>query len=305
MPLGGIGVTMFFVLSGFLITGLLLEEQQATGRVALGAFYARRARRILPALFALIVAVIIASFFLGPWWFEWSDLPPALFFYTNWVEAFSPTAGTTLGALSITWSLAIEEQFYLIWPILVIALRGRRSVVMLATVLAVASLLARFLLAGEPPARTYLGSDTAAFALLIGAAAVGLRLAGGPGRSRPWLLVLGAAGIAVAASVPAELATTIGIPLAAVGMVVVLWACTGAKGVAVLELPVLRWLGSRSYGLYLWHGPILGAMREYYGLPWPVVALVGVPISLALAEVSWRFIEQPWRRRRSVELAAG
>lgn len=296
---GGVGVTMFFVLSGFLITGLLLQEQHATGHVDLRAFYVRRARRIVPALVALILVVIAVSLVFGPWWFEWQDLPPTLFFYGNWVEAFSPTAGTTLGALSITWSLAIEEPFYLLWPLLVIAMGARRRVVVLAAGLAAASLLARFLSADDRAARIYYGSDTAAFALLIGAAAVGLRLGGGPGRSRPWLAAIGALVIAWVVFWPGEIAVLLGIPAAALTTVVVIWACTGVGASPILGNRVLRWLGSRSYSLYLWHGPLLDAMREHFHLPWPIIALVGVPISLGLAELSWRFIETPFRARRA------
>lgn len=297
--LGSKGVALFFVLSGFLITGLLAQEQSDRGRVDLRAFYVRRVRRLAPALLAFIVVVIAIRPFLGPWWFEWSDLPPVLFFYGNWVEAFSATPGLTLGALGITWSLAIEEQFYLIWPIILILVHQHRRLFAVALVLAGVSLVVRFLPLVGGDARVYYGSDTAAFALLVGAAAVLYRLGREPGRSHRWMLVVAAAVLVWSLVWPDALQLTPGIPVIVLASVAAVWACAGAGRVPILESPVLVWLGSRSYGLYLWHGPILGAMREYYHLPWQVIALVGVPISLVLAELSYRFIEAPWRRRRT------
>jgi len=296
MPLGGAGVTLFFVLSGFLITGLLLEERTATGGIKLAGFYGRRVRRLAPALVALVAVVVALGQFLGSWWFEWTDLPPVLLYYGNWIEAGHPGPDVALGALSITWSLAVEEQFYTLWPVIVLALGRRRRIVVLALALAAASLFCRVQLLDATAVRVYYGSDTTAFALLVGAIAVGFRLGGGRGRCRTWVLAPATGVIAWCLSWPLQAEVKLGLPLVAVASVAVIWACTGEGSVPLLELRALRWLGSRSYGLYLWHGPLLWAMRDHFGMPWQGVSLLGVPVSLLVAEASWRFVESPWRR---------
>jgi peptidoglycan/LPS O-acetylase OafA/YrhL len=298
MPLGAAGVTLFFALSGFLITGLLLEERATTGSVDLRRFYLRRFRRLAPAFLALVVAVVVLAPRLGGWWFEWRNLPPVLLYFGNWVEGLNTDPGVALGALSITWSLAIEEQFYILWPLLILALRRPSRVVVVAMVLAAASLMWRLSLLDASSVRVYYGSDTTAFALLLGAAAVSLRFVGGLGKSRPWGLAAAGALVAWCLSWPNDALVKLGLPVVAAASVAALWVCTGTEGVRVLEMRWLAWLGSRSYGLYLWHGPLLWAMRDHFRLPWLLVAAVGVPVSLALAEVSWRWVESPWRTSR-------
>ena len=295
---GGMGVTLFFVLSGFLITGLLVQEYDATGGIDLRQFYVRRVRRLLPALIAFVVVVIAVSPFLGPWWFEWPDLLPVAFSFGNWIEAFSLTPGVSLGALSITWSLAIEEQFYLFWPLVIIVVHRHRRLLTVALVLACISFALRFVWGDGAAARVYYGSDTAAFALLVGAATVLLRRRYAGAGSHRWLLIVAAAVFVWELTWSPVMQITPGLPVVAVASAGALWACSGSLGVPVLELSFLRWLGSRSYGLYLWHGPVLGAMREYYHWHWLVIAAVGVPVSLVLAELSFRFVEKPWRMPR-------
>jgi peptidoglycan/LPS O-acetylase OafA/YrhL len=298
MPLGGAGVTLFFVLSGFLITGLLLEEREETGALDLRGFYQRRVRRLGPAFVALTAAVVALGPVLGSWWFEWRDLPPVLLYVGNWVEATNSVPGVALGALSITWSLAIEEQFYILWPLAIGLLARRRRVVVAASLLAAVSLLWRLSLAGGSAVRVYYGSDTVAFALLVGALAVGLRLGGGPGRTRTWPLVPLGLVLVWCTTWPLGPLVTLGLPIVALASVAAMWSCTGAGRVRLLEGRSLRWLGSRSYGLYLWHGPLLWAMRDHFALAWPITAALGVPASLVLAEASWRYVEAPWRKRR-------
>ncbi|HEY2878554.1 acyltransferase [Nocardioides sp.] len=159
--LGAAGVEVFFALSGFLITALLLEER-AEGRVRLSRFYERRARRLLPAL-ALILGALLAlravmATNITP------TIQPTLFYYANW----SMISGRDLGSLDPTWSLAVEEQFYLVWPlVLLLALRWRRGPVVVASVVIIASTALRFALAD--PVRVHAGSDTQAGPLVIGA----------------------------------------------------------------------------------------------------------------------------------------
>lgn len=254
-------------------------------------------RRLAPALIAIVVAVVAASVFFGDWWFEPGDLLPVLLYYGNWVEA-TPGPGD-LGALGITWSLAIEEQFCLLWPLVVAVLARRRWVTVAALGFAGVSLLWRLVLMadGADLEGLYYGSDTVAFGLLVGAVVVGLRMAEGPGRSSRSLLAAAVGVGAWAASWEHRPFLLLGVPLVSFAAGVALWACTGAGRIAFLEWGWLRWFGSRSYGLYLWHGPILWAMRDHFGLSWPVVAGAGIPLSLLLAEASFRWIESPFRRR--------
>lgn len=297
MGSGGIvGVGLFFTLSGFLITGLLIEERERTGRTSFRGFYARRARRLLPAFLTLLLAVVAARVVLGPWVLDWSVLPAVLLYVGNWV----PISGGDLGALGATWTLSVEEQFYIMWPLVVAALATRRRVIAAGALLAVVSLLVRYQLLtdGEFGLRIPLGSDTVAFALLAGAVSVGLRLSGSPGRSRPWLAVVGLAALAGLMFIGPIWFLILGLPSVAIASVATLWAATGSGPVRFLETPWLRWFGSRSYGIYLWHAPILWAMAEHYALPVWVLVGFGVPASLLLAEASYRWVESPFRARQ-------
>src|SRR5436305_8467288 len=170
-PLGGwLGVDLFFVLSGFLITTLLLEEQAATGTVRLRAFYARRARRLLPALAVLLAAYVAISAVRGV---DGLAVVARWGFYTgNVYEAFVPGASLHLVGLNHLWSLAQEEQFYLLWPAaLLLALKARRPAVVLGTI-ALALMIYRLALAdgGASDARIYFAPDTNVDGLLLGAA---------------------------------------------------------------------------------------------------------------------------------------
>ena len=298
---GPVGVAVFFTLSGFLITGLLLSEQERTDRISLPRFYERRARRLLPALFASSAAVAAATIWLGPWWFNWGQMPPALFYYANWVKV-DPSGN--LAALSGTWSLAIEEQFYLVWPALLVVLvrQGRRVVMLAASLGAAVSLLARTVAIsqGASADRVYYGSDMVAFALLAGAAMVSWRLGRPPGRMRPTGVAISILLILWASTWPAGVARYLALPVVALGTVVLLHSCTGEGGLGALKGRVLVWFGQRSYGLYLWHCPIAWALREHSNWSWPALVAAVVPASLLLAEISFRWIERPWLARRDL-----
>ncbi|HWW54174.1 MAG TPA: acyltransferase, partial [Acidimicrobiales bacterium] len=180
---GFLGVDLFFVLSGFLITGLLLREREQTGRIDLGHFYARRARRLLPALFLVLAAVstwVAATGTTPDLTSVRSDALAALAYVANWRLVLSHSGYfaqfSAPSPLRHAWSLAIEEQYYLVWPILLLGLmrlgRGSRRATVLATlVLAVlsASAMAVMYHPGADPSRIYYGTDTRAFELLVGA----------------------------------------------------------------------------------------------------------------------------------------
>jgi peptidoglycan/LPS O-acetylase OafA/YrhL len=171
LPGGFLGVDIFFVLSGFLITALLLQEWQRTGTIRLGAFYARRALRLLPALFALLALVLVAPglFYLAAP--PWKDAAIAALYATNWVNAFSLR---NMAILDHTWSLTVEEQFYVLWPPLVpvlLALRVRRRWILSMVLLGISVSTSLRLLLWDGPAsikRLYYGLGTRLDALLVG-----------------------------------------------------------------------------------------------------------------------------------------
>lgn len=300
LPGGYIGVDVFFVLSGFLITSLLLEEQGARGGISLVSFYARRARRILPALVALLLGYLIVVALAG----ETGARAVALagFFTGNVVQAFlvpNPLAHAGLG-LGHLWSLAEEEQFYLLWPVaLVVLVRIRRVVPALALAL-VAVLVWKGILAahGAPFDRIYYGPDTHADGLLAGALLAAVR----------WRTTL---------RVP-EPIPTLSFSLLFMGSMIgllsdsgwlYLWpflllgcvgmtaaAATATRMAAVLSLRPLVSLGKMSYSLYLWHWPIMvGIAYRFHARHTVLAILVSVPI----AWISYRFIERPFRSGRA------
>ncbi|WP_312677537.1 acyltransferase family protein, partial [Microbacterium sp.] len=316
---GFVGVDVFFVISGFLITSLRLRERAATGRIALRAFWTRRARRLLPAL-ALVVTV---SATLA--WVVGGDvlvglgrqvLGAATFSY-NWTSigagaSYFGTAEPEL--LRNLWSLAVEEQFYVLWPLLLPVLllvrrRWLRAIVALA--LATASALWGFAVAGEALTRAYYGTDTHAFGLLIGVA-LAFALGGERRRATRWarfgMPVAGAAALVAlvaVASVPGGAGLYSAIPLAASVLTAVVIATATAPGAMLgraLDVAPLRWIGERSYGIYLWHWPLvvlltLAATGSFVDTAIPVTAgaAAGV-LTLALSALSYRMLEQPVRR---------
>jgi peptidoglycan/LPS O-acetylase OafA/YrhL len=169
---GWVGVDLFFVLSGYLITRILLHEQAATGRIDLLGFYRRRALRLLPALALLCVAFLAYAAVIGIAWHGAREVFVVAFYVGNWTRAFGIGLPQYLGH---TWSLAIEEQFYMLWPLLMIALAASarvKAALRLVCAMLVAVICWRILLhvSGAHPDRLYNGTDTRADALLIGAA---------------------------------------------------------------------------------------------------------------------------------------
>jgi peptidoglycan/LPS O-acetylase OafA/YrhL len=320
---GFIGVDVFLVLSGFLITTLLLRELASTGRVAVRAFWMRRARRLLPALILVLLAVAIFGAFvatddeaLG----LRGDLLGSLFYVQNWRFVLSGASYfTQFGSpspLRHMWSLAIEEQWYLVWPLLLFGImkvtrRNLRAVVTIILVLAAGSalLMAALYHPGGDASRAYYGTDTRAQALLIGAAlAVLFRMAPGP-RARSseiGLQVFGAAGLLFLVWVTVEKSeqwTTLyrgGFSLIAIASAALIaGAMTRGPVRSALSIQPLPAIGLISYGLYLWHWPIYvllsPARTDLSGHKLLALRLV---VSFAVAIVSYVVVERPIREQR-------
>jgi peptidoglycan/LPS O-acetylase OafA/YrhL len=323
-PGGFIGVDVFFVLSGFLITGLLLRERDAAGSIHLGRFWARRARRLLPALALLVLTVCAAALALGG--DRLLDLGRqvlgAATFSSNWLAVAAGTSYFSEGApelLNNLWSLAVEEQFYLVWPlvVLLIALIPVRAIrFWVLVVVAAASAVAMGMLYSPEvdPTRVYYGTDTHSFGLALGAA-LAVFTGSWPAASLSWsrfarLLAPALGWLAFAGVLVLSVAMTEADPLTYRGglaLVSLLTAVAIAGAITPrsslgdsLELRPLRWIGERSYGLYLWHWPVwvllTDALASLSGpaQPWIVGGIAAV-VTFVAAAISYRFVEQPIR----------
>ena len=309
---GFVGVDVFLVISGFLITSLLLTEWDGSGRISLTRFYARRARRLLPISAAVLAATGLASVI----WLEPTrldelgvDILAASGFAVNLVLAGRGTdylaAELAPSAIQHYWSLAVEEQFYVLWPALIlIALRlGRRTAVGAVVALTAASALASALLTGPHPTWSYFGLHTRAWELGLGALlAVTLTATRrAPENLRAGLGWIGlvAIGIAIATFDRVEHFPGTWAALPVIGAALVLISGDdNPRGVArLLRLSPLQWAGSRSYSLYLWHWPALVIGAAAIGRePGPLATVALVATSIALAEIGFRLIENPIRR---------
>ncbi|HEY0716600.1 MAG TPA: acyltransferase family protein [Streptosporangiaceae bacterium] len=331
LPGGFIGVDVFFVLSGFLITSLLYGELTATGRIGLGAFWARRARRLLPAALAMIIAVLAARPLFPPDAVAGlrGDAITAALWSSNWRFALQGTNyfshGGTPSPLQHTWSLAVEEQFYVVWPLLLLACRAvrRRRLLAVALTGAATSALVTYVLTGAAsPGRVYFGTDTRAQELLTGAALAALlaptwRWLGGGPRSRrspqpagrrplPLLLSLGGlaalAAIATTASgAPGEFrhGLLLGVALATAALLAGVVLDSGQPVARLLSARPLAGIGRISYGLYLWHWPVFLVLDgERSGLHGYALAALRVAVTGALAGASFVLIERPAQRVR-------
>jgi peptidoglycan/LPS O-acetylase OafA/YrhL len=346
LPGGFLGVDLFFVISGYLITRLLLNELGTTGRLDLARFYLRRLFRIVPALLILLLAVTLATTLV------WRDELPtlrasvlsSLSFVNNWwlIDAHQSyfMASGRPPLLQHLWSLAVEEQFYLLWPVLLMLMSTRRRrfgwVATVAFGLAAASTTAMTVLSvkdGVPfaadSARVYFGTDTHSMGLLLGAmmGACAERLDFQPRRSwriRPWatdLIGLAAlVGLFVAAFRINEFSEALYrggfAEISALGVLVVSTVTRARSRLGVmLDWRPLRWLGDRSYSIYLWHWPVVVVTRPGVDLP-PNTALadvIRVVLPVLLASASYAVVERPlrsigarWleRRRNPASMAA-
>jgi peptidoglycan/LPS O-acetylase OafA/YrhL len=346
IPGGFLGVEVFFVISGYLITALLLAEWHQRGRIDLKTFWLRRARRLLPALYVLLVVTLAFAvvFLPGEVAGLRGDVFAAFGYVTNWYlifgqESYFEAVGRP-SLLQHLWSLAVEEQFYLIWPpILALGLcigatrLRRRRVLTVALLGALASAVAMALLyaPGVDPSRIYYGTDTRATGLLCGAALAflwspgekygplearhrRLKLAGRGRFRRRWgwtapllLDILGFAALGVLVWFCLHLGefqpflymggfALVGLATTATIMAVVYpYTLMGAR---LLGSAPLRWIGVRSYGIYLWHWPVFMVTRPDLDVPfdgWPLLAL-RLAATVILADLSYRYIETPIRR---------
>lgn len=300
-PGGSDGVDLFFVLSGFLITTLLLEERAGTGTVRLAAFYTRRVRRLIPALLAMLAAFSVIAAFKG------IDPLPQLgrfgFYTGNLIRAyFDPHGQSTSSGLGHLWSLAEEEQFYLVWPLLLLLLARTRRLLLLTGAIAIALIAYRAVLVldGASLIRIFYGPDTRADGLLIGALLAIIRqrcVVRIPAGAIPWLLAAATVAVVVPAGVRGwPLVVLPGFELVCAGMIAA--AVGGSAITGPLEWSPLVFLGKISYSLYLWHYMIWWAL----GFHRPLLALA---ISLTCSWFSYRFVEQRFRRprRRSVAVS--
>lgn len=316
---GYLGVDLFFVLSGYLITALLLAEQQATGRIGLYAFWVRRCRRLLPALLALMPAVAAYGlFFAQPEQLVKlrNQALATLGYVANWQAIFERRSYWGLFAapspLEHTWSLSIEEQFYVVWPILVMLLLRRfraRAVLLVAGVLTGASMLAMVLLFSPgDTSRAYLGTDARMASILAGAALSTLLPPGSP-RSARFVRVADALGVVAVLGLAVAWCTLPGKSwflyhggfwLCELGVLALIGCASQGDRSFVARAFSWRplvWLGTISYGAYLWHWPINVLLTPervlLSGLPLQVLRIA---LSLAVAAVSYRFIERPIRQ---------
>lgn len=330
-PRGGfLGVDLFFVLSGFLITALLMQEWQRAGGVALGAFYARRALRLLPALFAVIAVVLLVPGVFYQAARPWREAGLAALHTTNWIMAF----GGNVGFFDHTWSLTIEEQFYLLWPpllVLLLTLRVRRPVIL--AVVAIGILVPTWLRFEmwhglSSVKRLYYGLDTRFDALLIGCLVALVASWDLIPRSRRVLNTIRAAAtvsavvlaVCVATMVEESRLTYQGLGslalVACACLVLHVVYCPTRLSRLLLENRPLVWVGRISYGLYLWHFPIFNGMLNptrmaKVGITGPTLLTVRFAVAFLIAALSFALIERPFlrlkrrfeRRRAPVEAA--
>ena len=318
---GWIGVDTFFVLSGYLITSLLLAEHDRTGGIALKAFWGRRARRLLPALFLLLAGVGLFAALVATAEARSvirQDLWGALTYGSNWLDIVRGSGYWQTFAqpspLAHIWSLAIEEQFYVVWPLVAWWALRRGGARRLATVAAAgAVVLAAWALglawAHASVDRIYLGTDTRAPALLLGATLGALRV----GTARPGLRriahVAGPLGVALLVWAAFTLdgrdpavyrGALLGVSLAGALAVVGASQDDGGWFGRVVGWRPLCVLGVLSYGIYLAHWPILLAVQHWSHLgPWATTAVVA-PLTIAVAAASYLAVEHPIRLRRGI-----
>jgi peptidoglycan/LPS O-acetylase OafA/YrhL len=268
---GDAGVTAFFVLSGYLITNLLVAQQERRGRIDILGFYRRRVIRLAPALLGLLAFTTVFGIAVG-WPGDWrAGVVSCLIYVSNWTQV----AGTGIDPLGHTWSLAIEEQFYLVWPALLILLRGR---LLLIAVVAIAAAGAVRLVATGP--FEYFSTITRADAILLGAVLALTRWRWSKAVAGAGLLAL----VAIAMVVPPD-NHDLAIPASMIATAAIIGGRLGPLG-------WLAPIGLRAYSLYLWNWP----MTILFGAIGPIAPL----LTVLAGEASFRLFEEPVLRRGRV-----
>jgi peptidoglycan/LPS O-acetylase OafA/YrhL len=322
-PAGFLGVDIFFTVSGFIITALLLQEHARTGRIDFAAFYLRRARRLFPAALVMLLVLVALTPLLLPLALQRlaEDLLAAFFYLSNWWQIVAKQSYFEAiehpQLLQHLWSLAVEEQYYVLWPLLALALlnkAGKTGLGLAAGGIAVASTawmawLYVTQIDGGDPSRVYLGTDTHLMGLLTGSALAAwwnpwkLRLTS-PTRDE----VFNLAGTAALAALIWAMAEThegmaglyqggfLGVAVLT-GVVIVASTREGTWVVWMLSCRPLLWLGARSYSLYLWHWPVVvwlkpSSQADALELSW--VNAARLILTLLCAEASYRWVEKPW-----------
>jgi peptidoglycan/LPS O-acetylase OafA/YrhL len=304
-PGGSLGVDLFFVLSGFLITTLLLEERWRSGAISLAAFYQRRARRLLPALVAFLTVLTAVTLLARQPGADRLLVTDAggLFYVFNWLDDFGVATTPAAGHL---WSLSVEEQFYLFWPLAaILALRTRAGPGALLGLSLLVFLLAASLPAwsGRGYGEMYSGTDFRAQQLMAGAILAQLRFSGvvTPAVvSRPSFRLALAIAVGVFALFVLRMESRVDFLYS--GMYTVTALAGAVMVCAALYQPprllangVIRYVGTRSYALYLWHHAIDFWLRDLEAAPGLVLSFV---LSFAAAELSWRLVEVPGKNAR-------
>ncbi len=319
VPGGFLGVDLFFVLSGYLITSILLIEWEHHRRINLLRFWRRRARRLFPAVIVVVLAALLLSAIFARDHLAQtrSDTFSSLFYFNNWHQIvangsyFVRTGSPSL--LKHFWSLAVEEQFYIVWPLLLVPgliFLGRRWLPVAVGVGIAASAIEMWVLYNGPdsdPSRVYYGTDTRAFLLLMGIELALLwpyieRIR----RSLPLLELLGIAALGMTIWLFATIqdydpVVYQGGDLAASFCFAVLIAAVAHPRTLIgkaFGVAPLRWVGERSYGMYLWHWPIIVLTPPSGWWTGAKIILVQALLTVAAAALSYRFVEQPIRTGR-------
>jgi len=321
-PSGGfVGVDVFFVISGFLITGLLLREYERTGHISFKNFYLRRIKRILPASTAVLVATLVGSYFvfsnsrfMSALW----DVVWALFFAGNWRFASVGTdyfqAGGPVSPIQHFWSLAVEEQFYFVWPWLMLLIfllfarsarakaHARTAVGAVMVLLCVISFAWAMWETAHMPTQAYFSTFSRAWELGVGAliAVASPLLTRLRGALRPALSWIGLAGIVASlALINSESpfpAPSAALPVFATALVIIAGTGGEQRYLSPLTNPVSQYLGDVSYSLYLWHFPIIIFSGALFDLNNPVVLLLTLAAIVLTSLYGYHLIEDPIRK---------
>jgi peptidoglycan/LPS O-acetylase OafA/YrhL len=322
IPGGFLGVDVFFVISGYLITSLLLREFRGTGHIELTRFWLRRARRLLPAVGVLIAVAMLVSAIAEPGKIGQirGDALASLFYFANWHFIFDGTSYfDQFGRPSLfthLWSLSVEEQFYLFWPLVFaggMKLFGRGRLLIGVLAGAIASVVLAWILfaPGHDASRIYYGTDTHAIGLLAG---VALALVWSPTQLRAHKSfgplvgpILDAVGVIALGYLILSFAHVHDYDLAlwhggylwialATALLLAALAHPAARLGAIIGRPALLWLGLRSYSFYLWHWPVLAMTRPGIDIDLPRGILIPLQLlaCLALADLSYRLVELPF-----------